>query len=84
MVQLPAVTNVKAPPLVMVQTAVVDEVKVGVNPESDVAVRVGLVPKFCAPGLVKVIVWMAAGVIELLAADAGPVPAALFAVTVKV
>ena len=68
----------------MVQTPVVDEVNVGVSPESDVAVSVGVVPKFCAPGLLKVMVCGDAGVIELDAADAAPVPAELVAVTVKV
>ena len=77
MVQLPAVTKLSRPPLVMVHTLVVDEVKVGVNPESEVAVSVGVVPKFCAPGVAKVIVCAAAGVIELDATDAGPVPAEL-------
>jgi hypothetical protein len=84
-VQVPAVTKVKAPPVVIVQTAGVDEVKVGVKPVASVdAVSVGEVPKFCAPGFAKVMVWIAAGVIELDAADAGLVPAELSAVTVKV
>ena len=84
MVQVPAVTNVTAPSEVMVQTPVVDEVKVGVRPESEFAEKVGVVPKFCEPGLVKVMVWVAFGVMELEAEDAGPVPAELSAVTVKV
>jgi hypothetical protein len=84
MVQVPTVTKVKAPPLVMVHTPVVLEVKLTVRPELAVAVRVGLVPKFCAPGLAKVMVCPAAGVMLLDAADAAPVPAALVAVTVKV
>lgn len=37
----------------MVQTAGVDEVNVGVRLELAVAVKVGVVSKFCAPGLVK-------------------------------
>jgi hypothetical protein len=71
----------------MVQTPVVLEVNVGVRPESDVAVSVGDVPKLWAPGLLKVIVCaagVAAGVTELEAADAGPVPAVFVAVTSKV
>ncbi|MNN15289.1 hypothetical protein D3C81_1283910 [compost metagenome] len=83
MVQVPAVTNVSEPPGVMVQTPTVIEVNVGVSPESDVAFNVGVVPKFCAPGLLKVIVWVAPGVVLFDATDAGPVPATLFAVTLK-
>ena len=84
MVQVPVVTKVSAPPLVMVHTPVVPDVKVGVRPEVAVALRVGEVPKFCAPGLLKVMVWLAAGVTLLEAAEALPVPAELVAVTVKV
>lgn len=84
MVQVPVVAKVSAPPVVMVHTPVVLEVKATVNPELAVAVSVGEVPKFCAPGLAKVMVWLAAGVTELEAADAAPVPALLVAVTVKV
>ena len=68
----------------MVHTPVVDEVNVTVSPEVDVAVSVGVVPKFCAPGLVKVMVCAAFGVTLLEAAEAGPVPAELVAVTVNV
>ena len=56
MVQVPVDTKVRAPLLVIVQTAGVDELKLTANDESDVAVNVGLVSKFCAPGLAKVIV----------------------------
>ena len=83
-VQVPAVTNVSAPPVVIVHTPVVEDVKVGVRPESEVAVSVGVVPKFWAPGLLKVMVWGEAGVTELDAAEALPVPAPLVAVTVNV
>ena len=83
MVQLPVATKVKAPPLVIVQTPVVEEVKVTASLELAVAVRVGVVPKFCAPGSAKVMVWLAAGVTEFDSADASPVPAPLVAVTVK-
>jgi hypothetical protein len=68
----------------MVQTLVVLEVKVGARPDVEVAVNVGVVPKFCDPGLANVIVCVPAGVIELEAADAGPIPAPFVAVTVKV
>ena len=49
-VQLPTVTKVSAPPLVMVQTAVVADVNATVRPELVVALSVGVVPKVCAPG----------------------------------
>ena len=84
MVQVPTVTKVNTPPLVIVHTPGVDEVNVGIKPESDVATSVGDVPKFCAPGFVKVMDWLAAGVTPFDAADAAPAPAELFAVTVKV
>ena len=84
MVALPAVKKVKIPPLVIVQTAGVALVKVGINPEVAVAVNVGVVPKFCAPGSVKVMVCAALGVTLFEAAEAVPVPALFVAVTVKV
>ncbi len=84
MVQVPTVTKVSAPPAVIVQTVVVLDVNVGVNPESEVADNAGVVPKFCAPGLPKVTVCAALGVAGLEALDAGPVPALLSAVTVNV
>ena len=84
MVQLPTVTKVSAPIPVMVHTPGVAEVNTGVRPESEVALSVGMVPKFCGPGATKVIVCDAAGVIELEAADAKPVPAKLVAATLKV
>lgn len=83
-VQVPVLTVLNAPPLVMVQTLVVDELKVTAKPEVEVAVNVGVAPKFCVPGLVKVTVCDATGVMELDDADAAPVPAELVAVTVKV
>ena len=49
-----------------------------------VAVRLGVLPKACAPGLAKVMVWFALGVTALDANDALPVPTELVAVTVKV
>ena len=84
-VQVPVDTKVKVPPEVMVHTAGVDEVNVGVKPvASVVAISVGAVPKFRGPGLAKVTVWIDLGVIGLDATDAGLVPAELSAVTVKV
>jgi hypothetical protein len=55
-VQVPTVTKASKPPVVIVQTPVVEDVKVGVRLDVAVAVRVGVVPKFCEPGLVKVMV----------------------------
>ena len=77
-------TNVSAPPEVIVHTPVVDELNVTVKLESAVAVNVGVVPKFCAPGLAKVMVCAAFGVTALEAVEAEPVPAEFVAVTVKV
>ena len=84
MVQVPVLTKARVPSLVMVHTPVVLEVKVGASPEVAVALRVGVVPKFSAPGLAKDIVWLAFGVTLFEAAEAGPVPALLVVVTVKV
>jgi hypothetical protein len=83
-VQVPAVIKVRLPPLVTVHTPVVDDENVTVRPEVAVADNVGDVPKFCVPGLLKVMVWLAFGVTLLDAADAGPVPTELVAVTVNV
>lgn len=86
MVQLPAATKVRAPPPVIVHTPVVEEVKLtGYPPPAlEVAASVGVVPKFCVPGLPKVMVCGDAGVTELEAAEALPSPAELVAVTLKV
>lgn len=84
MVQVPTEIKVKVPPLVIVHTPVVDEVNEGVKLESDVALKVGVVPKFLAPGLLNVMVCVVFGVTVFEEAEAGPVPAALSAVTVKV
>jgi hypothetical protein len=56
MMHAPAVINVMAPPPVIVQTPVVAEAKATLSPDDAIADRVGVVPKFWAPGLVKVIV----------------------------
>ena len=56
MVQVPALINVSAPPLVIVQTPVVEDVNDTANDEVEVAVKVGVVPKFCEPGLENVMV----------------------------
>ena len=83
-VQVPAVTNVRTPAEVIVQTPVVEDVNVGVDPDDAVAVSVGVVPKFCAPGLANVIVWVPFGVTALDALESAPVPAEFVAVTVNV
>ena len=80
MEQAPVVTKLNTPPLVMVQTPVVVEVKVSVKPDVAVAVNVGEVPKFCAPGLLKVMVWVPWGVTDT-APDAGLEPTRLRALT---
>lgn len=78
------------PPLVTVQTLVVDEVKATVRPDVDEAPplrtdKFGDVPKFCVPGFTNVMVCEPLGVTLLEAADGAPVnEAALVAVTVKV
>ena len=59
MEQPPVLTKVKVPPPVIVHTAVVVELKVTVRPDVDVADKVGVVAKVCAPGLLNVIVWLA-------------------------
>jgi hypothetical protein len=84
MVQVPGVTVVSTPPEVTVHTAVVLDVNVTGRPELAVAVKLGVVPKFCVPGLLKVIVWLPFGVTAFDAAEALPVPMPLVAVTVKV
>ena len=71
------------PPLVTVHTPVVDDVNSGVNPEVELATNVGAAPKFCAPGLVKVITCAALGVTLFDAPEAKLVPTPLVAVTVK-
>ena len=56
MVQVPALINVSAPPLVIVHTPVVEDVNDTASDEVEVAVKVGVVPKFCAPGFENVMV----------------------------
>ena len=84
-VQVPTVKKVSAPPVVMLHTPEVEDVNTGVKPgASVVAVSVGVVPKFCAPGLAKVMTWEPLGVTALDAAEAVLVPTPLVAVTVNV
>lgn len=73
----------------MVQTPVVPELNATVNPlvpvaEVALAVNVGVVPKFWAPGFAKVIVWLPLGVAEFDAADATLLPTEFVAFTVNV
>jgi hypothetical protein len=84
MVAVPALRNVRTPPLVMVHTSGVSLVNVTGSVESEVAVSVGWVPKFCAPGFANVIVCGALGITLFDAAEAWPVPALFVAVTVNV
>ena len=67
-----------------VHTLVVALVKATLRPELAVALRVGVVPKFWLPGLLKVIVCAAFGVTAVDADEALPVPALFVAVTVNV
>ena len=60
-----------------------DEVKVGVSPEVELADSVGVVPKLWLPGLLKVMICAAIGVTLLDALEAKPVPAEFVAVTLK-
>lgn len=83
-VQVPAVTKVSAPLLVIVHTPVVADENVTVSVDVAVAVNTGVVPKFCAPGLLNVMVFDAFGVTLFDAADALPVPALFSALAVKV
>jgi hypothetical protein len=83
-VHVPAATNASTPPLVIVQTPEVDDVKETVNAELDVAVSVGVVPKFFAPGFANVIDCEPKGVADPDAPEALPAPALLVAVTVNV
>ena len=83
MEQAPVVTKLNTPPLVMVQTPVVVELNVGVKVELAVADNVGEVPNTCAPGLVKVMVWLALGVTDTVP-EALPEPTELRAVTEQV
>ncbi len=81
---VPAFRNVRTPSVVIVHTSSVSLEKVTGNPESEFADSVGLVAKFCAPGLANVIVCAALGVTAFEADEFAPVPALFVAVTVKV
>ena len=83
MVQVPTDKKLSAPPLLTVQIFAVPVVKVAARPESAVAVKVGVVPKSCVPGLANVMTWAAVGVTALDGVDAGPAPTLLLAVTVN-
>jgi hypothetical protein len=83
-VAVPDFKNVRTPSLVTVHTPVLEEVKVTGSPDEAVAVRVGDVPKFCVPGLAKLMVCEYFGVTLFEAADGEPVPSLFVAVTVNV
>jgi hypothetical protein len=83
-VHVPTARKLSAPPEVIVQVAAVDELKETVRPELAVAASVGVVVAPYGPGLEKAIVCANLGVTLFDATDAGPVPAALVALTVKV
>ena len=81
---VPTVTKASSPPPVIVHTPEVDDVKPTVKLESEVAVNVGVVPKFFAPGFAKVIDWASFGVTLDEATEATDGPTLFVAVTVKV
>ena len=81
---VPTVTKASSPPPVIVHTPEVDDVKPTVKLESEVAVNVGVVPKFFAPGFANVIDCEPKGVADPDAPEALPAPALLVAVTVNV
>ncbi len=83
-VHVPAVTNASTPPVVIVHTPEVADVKATVRLESEVALNVGVVPKLFVPGSVNVINWESFGVKPDDATEALPVPTLLVAVTVNV
>ena len=86
MVQIPTPSAVTKLPLT-VQTPVVAELKVGERPEVAIALAVVLPPidNVAEEKLIVPIVWLVLlGVTLLDAVEAGPVPIALAAVTVKV
>ena len=84
MVHVPTVTKASSPPVVIVHTPEVDDVKLTVKLELDVAVSVGVVPKLFVPGSSKVIDCEPKPVTDPDAPEALPVPALLVAVTVNV
>jgi hypothetical protein len=84
MLQVPVDTNASTPPPLIVHTPLVDDVSVTVSAESDVAVSVGVVPKFLVPGFANVIACTAIGVTDADATDAVDVPPVFEAVAVNV
>ena len=82
--QVPVDTNARTPPPLIVHTPVVDDVNVTVSAKSEVAVSVGVVPKFIVPGFANVIVWTAIGVTDADATDTAEVPPLFEAVAVNV
>jgi hypothetical protein len=84
MVHVPTVTNANTPPVVIVHTPEVADVKATVRLESEVALNVGVVPKLFVPGSVNVIDCESFGVSPDDATEALPVPTLLVAVTVNV
>ena len=84
MLQVPADTNARTPPPLIVHTPVVDDVNVTVSARSEVAVSVGVVPKFLVPGFANVITCTAIGVADADATDAADVPPVFEAVAVNV
>ena len=84
MVHVPTVTNANTPPVVIVHTPEVADVKATVRLESEVALNVGVVPKLFVPGFANVIDCEPKPVTDPDAPEALPAPALLVAVTVNV
>ena len=83
MLHVPVDTNASTPPPLIVHTPLVDDVSVTVSAESDVAVSVGVVPKFLVPGFANMIACTAIGVTDVDATDAADVPPLFEAVAVN-
>lgn len=84
MVHCPEVRKASEPADEIVHTFVVVDVNATASPELAAAEIVGVVPKFCAPGLVNVMVCARFGVTAVDADDALLEPTLLVAFTVKV
>ena len=84
MLQFPGASEVNWPAVVTVHTLGVAEVKLTRSVELADATKIGDVPKFCAPGLLKVMLWVPIGVTEFEGPEGPPGPALLVAVTVNV
>ena len=81
--QVPALRPVTVPPLRM-QTLVVMTARLTERPEVAIALTAPVPPTRMLGAVPKLMVWLPIGVTGLDAAEAGPLPTVLLAVTVKV